>query len=76
MVLHQEQINEILELYRYGWLQKEIAEKFQIGNRTVGRLHKSAEKAHGFSRGMRGGSLEFAQAIEEGRFATAGNSFW
>ena len=47
MVLHQEQINEILELYRYGWLQKEIAEKFQIGNRTVGRLHKSAEKAHG-----------------------------
>ena len=27
MVLHQEQINEILELYRYGWLQKEIAEK-------------------------------------------------
>lgn len=50
MVLHQEQINEILELYRYGWLQKEIAEKFQIGNRTVGRLHKSAEKAHGFSR--------------------------
>lgn len=40
MVLHQEQINEILELYRYGWLQKEIAEKFQIGNRTVGRLLK------------------------------------
>ena len=40
MVLHQEQINEILELYRHGWLQKEIAEKFQIGNRTVGRLLK------------------------------------
>lgn len=37
---------------------------------------ESAEKARGFSRGMRGGSLEFAQAIEEGRFATAGNSFW